>query len=90
MLKNSDFDKLVFEQIEKIPYGKTKSYKEIAIAIGKPKAYRAVANACSKNPIPIIRPCHRVVRSDGKTGGYSLSGGAKLKSILLKIESKPQ
>ena len=90
MIKNSDFDKLVFEQIEKIPYGKTKSYKEIATAIGKPKAYRAVANACGKNPIPIIRPCHRVVCSDGKTGGYSLSGGAKLKSILLKIESKPQ
>jgi methylated-DNA-[protein]-cysteine S-methyltransferase len=90
MLKNSDFDKLVFEQIEKIPYGKTKSYKEIAAAIGKPKAYRAVANACGKNPIPIIRPCHRVVCSDGKTGGYSLSGGAKLKSILLKIESKHQ
>tara|TARA_B100000945_G_scaffold102753_1_gene81148 strand:+ start:2100 stop:2414 length:315 start_codon:yes stop_codon:yes gene_type:complete len=87
MLKNSDFDKLVFEQIEKIPYGKTKSYKEIATAIGKPKAYRAVANACGKNPIPIIRPCHRVVCSDGKTGGYSLIGGAKLKSILLKIES---
>ena len=63
MLKNSDFDKLVFEQIEKISYGKTKSYKEIATAIGKPKAYRAVANACGKNPIPIIRPCHRVVCS---------------------------
>ena len=51
----SNFEKLVFEEIDKIPYGKTKSYKEIAIAIGKPKSFRAVANACGKNPIPIIK-----------------------------------
>ena len=83
----SNFEKLVFEEIDKIPYGKTKSYKEIAEAIGKPKSHRAVANACGKNPIPIIRPCHRVICSDGATGGYSASGGTRLKSILLKIES---
>ena len=83
----SNFEKLVFEEIDKIPYGKTKSYKEIAEAIGKPKSFRAVANACGKNPIPIIRPCHRVICSDGKIGGYSASGGARLKSTLLKIES---
>ena len=53
---NSNFEKLVFEQIDKIPYGETRSYKEIAIAIGKPNSYRAVANACGKNPIPIVRP----------------------------------
>ena len=54
----------------KIPKGKTKSYLEVAKAIGKPKAVRAVANAVGKNPYPIKIPCHRVVRSDGKLGGY--------------------
>ena len=83
----SNFEKLVFEEIDKIPYGKTKSYKEIAEAIGKPKSFRAVANACGKNPLPIIRPCHRVICSDGSIGGYSASGGIRLKSTLLKIES---
>ena len=72
---NSNFEKLVFEKIDKIPYGETRSYKEIAIAIGKPNSYRAVANACGKNPIPIVRPCHRVICSDGSAGGYSASGG---------------
>ena len=84
---NSNFKKLVFEKIDKIPYGETKSYKEIAIAIGKPNSYRAVANACAKNPLPIIRPCHRVIRSDGKIGGYSVKGGTVLKRALLKCES---
>ena len=87
MLINSNFKKLVFEKIDKIPYGETRSYKEIAIAIGKPNSYRAVANACAKNPLPIIRPCHRVIRSDGKIGGYSAKGGIVLKRALLKCES---
>ena len=87
MLINSNFKKLVFEKIDKIPYGETRSYKEIAIAIGKPNSYRAVANACAKNPIPIVRPCHRVIRSDGKIGGYSAKGGIVLKRALLKCES---
>ena len=55
MKKASNFEKMVWAQIELIPYGKTRSYKDIAQAIGNPKAYRAVANACGKNPIPIIR-----------------------------------
>ena len=87
MLINSNFKKLVFEKIDKIPYGETRSYKEIAIAIGKPNSYRAVANACAKNPIPIVRPCHRVIRSDGKIGGYSAKGGTVLKRALLRCES---
>ena len=87
MLINSNFKKLVFEKIDKIPYGETRSYKEIAIAIGKPNSYRAEANACAKNPLPIIRPCHRVIRSDGKIGGYSAKGGTVLKRALLKWES---
>ena len=83
----SDFEKLVFKEIDKIPYGKTKSYKEIATAIGKPKSFRAVAKACGKNPTQIIRPCHRVICNDGSIGGYAPSGGIQLKSTLLKIES---
>ena len=87
MLINSNFKRLVFEKIDKIPYGETRSYKEIVIAIGKPNSYRAVANACAKNPLPIIRPCHRVIRSDGRIGGYSVKGGTVLKRALLKCES---
>ena len=87
MIRNSNFEKLVFEQIDQISYGETRSYKDIARAIGKPKSYRAVANACGKNPIPIVRPCHRVICSNGNLGGYSAPGGIKLKQNLLKIES---
>ena len=87
MKKPSHFQKLVWQEIEKIPYGKTMTYKEIAIKIGNSKSSRAVANACGKNPLPIIRPCHRVICSNGELGGYSGSGGARLKKILLKIES---
>jgi len=67
----------------KIPYGKTVSYKELAVRIGKPRAYRAVANACGKNRLPIIIPCHRVIASDG-VGGYS--AGVDIKRRLLEIE----
>ena len=84
----SMFEKLVWREIEKIPYGETLSYKQIAINIGKPKAFRAVANACAKNPLPIIRPCHRVICSDGSLGGYSAPGGTVLKRALLEAESK--
>ncbi|MFL2715354.1 MAG: methylated-DNA--[protein]-cysteine S-methyltransferase [Gammaproteobacteria bacterium] len=87
MGKSSHFQKLVWKEIEKIPYGKTKSYKDIAIEIGNPKSFRAVANACGKNPLPIIRPCHRVICSNGEIGGYSANGGVKLKKALLKIEA---
>ena len=84
----SNFEKLVFEEIDKIPYGKTKSYKEIAEAIGKPKSFRAVANACGKNPYPLIIPCHRVIRTDGNLGGYSGVGGLKTKKKLLEQEQE--
>ena len=87
MKTDSNFMSLVLNEIYKIPYGETRSYKEIAKTIGKPKSYLAVANACGKNPLPIIRPCHRVICSDGSRGGYSLAGGTKLKKILLKIEA---
>tara|TARA_B100000925_G_scaffold286327_1_gene263853 strand:+ start:2218 stop:2472 length:255 start_codon:yes stop_codon:yes gene_type:complete len=81
------FQEKVWREIEKIPYGKTTTYKKIAEKIGQPKAYRAVANACGKNPLPIIRPCHRVICSNGSFGGYSGPGGVELKKALLRCES---
>ena len=65
---------------------RTRSYKELAIAIGKPNSSRAVANACGKNPYAPEIPCHRVIRSDGHIGGYSGSGGKKRKKQLLAKE----
>lgn len=83
----SDFQKLVWAEIDKIPYGSTITYKEIAIKIGKPHAARAVANACGQNPEPIIRPCHRVICTNGDLGGYSGPGGIEAKKELLLKES---
>ena len=85
-LKGTDFQKMVWNEIKKIPKGKTITYKELAIKIGKPKAYRAVANACAKNPYAPKVPCHRVIRSDGSLGGFSAPGGIKTKKKLLKSE----
>ena len=84
----TEFQKLVWNEIDKIPFGETKSYKDIAISIGKPNASRAVANACGQNPLPVIRPCHRVICSNGNIGGYSAPGGAQEKIRLLKVETK--
>ena len=81
------FQQLVWNEIDKIPYGETRSYKDIAVSIGKPRAARAVANACAKNPIPIKRPCHRVICSNGQLGGYSGPGGIETKKKLLEQES---
>ena len=84
----TDFQIKVWNAISKIPKGKVKTYKELARSIHKPKASRAVANACGKNPIPIIRPCHRVICSDGRIGGYSALGGTELKKALIRSESQ--
>ena len=86
-LEGTAFQKKVWQELLKIPKGQTRSYKEIAIAIGYPKAASAVANACGKNPYPIKIPCHRVIRSDGSIGGYSGIGGSTNKLKLL-IEEK--
>jgi len=85
--KGTNFQKMVWTELKKIPFGETRTYKEIAVAIGKPKAARAVANACGKNPYPIIIPCHRVVRSDGTIGGFTGDGGIEKKRQLLRQEN---
>lgn len=74
----------VWKELQKIPYGQTRSYKDIAIAAGCPKGYRAVGMANHNNPIAIIIPCHRVIGADGKLGGYA--GGISVKKTLLELE----
>ena len=86
MLKGTKFQIMVWNELKKIPEGEVRTYKEIALAIGKPNSSRAVANACGKNPRPIEIPCHRVIRSDGHLGGYSGKGGSSTKRKLLKKE----
>lgn len=86
VLKATKFQKLVWNEIAKIPKGQTITYKELARRIGQPNSYRAVANAVGANPFPIKIPCHRVIRSDGKLGGYSGRGGIKKKRELLISE----
>ena len=86
-LIGTDFQIKVWKEIKKIPKGSTLTYKELAKKINKPKAYRAVANACGKNPYPIIIPCHRVIGSNGNIGGYSDKGGVEKKIFLLKSEN---
>ncbi|MBW2705782.1 MAG: methylated-DNA--[protein]-cysteine S-methyltransferase [Deltaproteobacteria bacterium] len=80
----TDFQKSVWRQLEKIPYGKTTSYGKIADVIGKPNASRAVGSANGKNPLAIIVPCHRVIGSDGSLTGYG--GGVWRKRWLIGFE----
>ncbi|MBW8731011.1 MAG: methylated-DNA--[protein]-cysteine S-methyltransferase [Terrabacter sp.] len=75
----------VLRHLSAIPYGSTESYGEVAVASGSPRAVRAVGSACATNPLPIVVPCHRVVRSDGSLGGYL--GGLPAKERLLALES---
>lgn len=82
--KGTPFQLLVWEQLKQIPYGETRSYGEIAKAIGNPKASRAVGGANNKNPIGIIVPCHRVIGANGKLVGYA--GGLDVKEKLLMLE----
>jgi O-6-methylguanine DNA methyltransferase len=80
----TEFQKSVWRQMLKISTGKTKSYGEIASAIGNPKAVRAVGGACGANPVPVLVPCHRVLAANKKLGGFS--GGLDWKRSLLKRE----
>jgi methylated-DNA-[protein]-cysteine S-methyltransferase len=84
--KGTEFELSVWEQLRRIPFGETRSYGEIAQAIGRPGAARAVGRANGANPIPIVVPCHRVIGSDGSLTGFG--GGLEAKSRLLEIEGK--
>ena len=83
-LKGTEFQKQVWQELLKIPYGETVTYQDIAIALGKPSASQVVGNANAGNPIAIIIPCHRVIGNDGKLTGYA--GGLWRKEWLLKHE----
>jgi AraC family transcriptional regulator of adaptative response/methylated-DNA-[protein]-cysteine methyltransferase len=80
------FQRRVWKELQRIPYGSTRSYSEVARAIGKPAAARAVARACATNPVSLVIPCHRVVREDGALGGYRW--GLKRKQTLLAQETE--
>ncbi|MFI5611874.1 methylated-DNA--[protein]-cysteine S-methyltransferase [Amycolatopsis sp. NPDC051903] len=80
------FRRQVVEHLPRIGYGTTASYGDVAAAVGNPKAVRAVGTACATNPLPIVLPCHRVVRSDGSTGQYV--GGQAAKTTLLTLEDR--
>lgn len=83
-MKGTSFEKKVWSALKKIPYGRTRSYRDIAKSIGHPKAFRAVGNANGSNPIPLIVPCHRVIESNGGLGGFG--HGLKVKKRLLDLE----
>jgi len=87
ILEGTDFQKAVWRQLQKIPFGQIASYGDIARAVGSPRAFRAVGNANNKNPIPLIIPCHRVIGSDGKLVGFG--GGIWRKAWLLEHEQSP-
>ena len=84
LLKGTDFQKQVWQALLKIPFGETRSYKQIAEAIGNPKAVRAVGMANNKNPLLIVVPCHRVIGANGKLVGYAV--GLDKKEYLLRLE----
>ena len=83
-LVGSEFEKKVWKEASKIPFGKTSSYRKIAEICGRPRAYRAVGNAMGKNPVLLLVPCHRILKSDGSLGGFS--AGLNLKRRLLSLE----
>ncbi len=84
ILTGTEFEKSVWLALREVPYGETRSYRWLAERIGRPKALRAVGRALSKNPIPIVLPCHRIIESDGSIGGYS--SGIEKKRRLLNLE----
>ena len=83
-LEGTPFQRRVWEELARIPYGQTRSYADVARAIGREKASRAVGGANHVNPVPVIVPCHRVVGADGSLTGYG--GGLAIKEYLLRLE----
>lgn len=85
-LAGTPFELDVWTALRTIPWGATASYGQVAVMVGRPKACRAVGAACGANPLPLIIPCHRVLRADGAIGGYSGGGGVDFKRSLLLLE----
>jgi len=81
------FQMRVWKELQRIPYGKTLSYNEVAERVGNPKAYRAVANACASNRVPLVIPCHRVVKKNGDLGGYRWGVDRKQKLMDMEVEN---
>ncbi len=81
------FRREVLTALRELPYGTTATYARVAEAVGSPRAVRAVGTACARNPLPLLVPCHRVVRADGSAGGYL--GGPEAKRLLLRLEGAP-
>ncbi|AVT40001.1 methylated-DNA--[protein]-cysteine S-methyltransferase [Plantactinospora sp. BB1] len=84
--RGSEFERAVWTEMSKIPYGETRTYGEVAAAVGDPGAARAVGVACNRNPIPVIVPCHRIVGAGGKLVGFG--GGLPRKRQLLELEAR--
>ena len=84
--EGTPFQVTVLDALMQIPYGETRSYRDIAISIGRPKAVRAVGAANGRNPLPIVIPCHRVIGTNGSLTGFG--GGLEAKSFLLELEAK--
>ena len=85
-IRGTVFQRRAWEELRRIPRGETRTYAEIARAIGAPAAVRAVGSACGANPVALVVPCHRAVRSDGGLGGYAW--GLPVKERLLEIEKR--
>ena len=85
-IRGTAFQMRVWSELRKIPYGQTRSYAEVATAVGNPKAVRAVARACATNPVALVNPCHRVIGSDGKLSGYRW--GVERKKQILEQEKE--
>ena len=89
-LEGTEFEKDVWNALNEIPFGETRTYKWIAERIGRPGASRAVGQALSKNPIPIVVPCHRVIESDGSIGGFSSGVNTKIRLLEMEHYAKQQ
>jgi len=87
-IRATSFQRRVWEELRKIPYGSTRTYSDIARALGQPKGSRAVARACATNPVALVIPCHRVVRKDGELGGYRW-GEARKRALLAQERGTP-
>lgn len=85
-MEGSEFQIEVWQSLRHIPYGETRSYRDIARAVNRPKGFQAIGQANTRNPLPIIVPCHRVIAVDGGMGGYG--GGLERKRILLETENR--